>query len=259
MNPSIRLFFLCASVCTSAVVGTAHAAITSVTTSPNAALVALTRVTTVNVGWNAVSNSGGTVSSTQGVFRTPTSTVLGTVSHPLTRVLSGAGTATFSEAVMVPADVSMRARSLGFSHLLYERSFNDGGGAGMGSITLHLASETAATFSISRIALSFSDDTPVIIVERGAKLSAAAAVGYTGSGMVEAVWELAGPNPATEPKYRTLLVTQRALSGGDQATLKSPELPTDSTGMYLVRLNITAPKLGIEEPVIRYSVIEKKN
>lgn len=123
-----------------------------------------------------------------------------------------------------------------------------------------LASADAANFSITRVALSFDGEKPAVVVERDDKLTAQAEISFTGNGLLRGAWEIAGPNPdGDKPQYRTLSQVQQHLAGRDAASLNGPRLPTESSGAYLIRLRITEPTLNFEAPVIRYSVIEKKN
>lgn len=117
----------------------------------------------------------------------------------------------------------------------------------------------AANFAITRMALTFSDQKAVTIVERDAPLAAQAEITFSGNGLLRAAWEVAGPSPhGNDPQYRVLGNVQQPLAGRDATTLPGPRLPTDSIGVYLVRIKVTEPALVIETPVIRYSVIEKK-
>ncbi len=128
------------------------------------------------------------------------------------------------------------------------------------AFTLLVAVASAASFEISRIALSFDDQKAATIVERGSRLTAQAEVSYSGNGLLRATWEVAGPNPdGNNPQYRVLTNVQQPLTGRDAAIVKSPSLPTESTGAYLVRLKVTEPSLGFSAPTVRYSVNEKKN
>jgi hypothetical protein len=43
-------------------------------------------------------------------------------------------------------------------------------------------------------------------------------------------------------------------AGGDKQTLSSPNLPAETSGLFLVRLRITDPAPDFEQPVIRYFV-----
>lgn len=119
---------------------------------------------------------------------------------------------------------------------------------------------SAATFSISRVALTFDELKPPAIVERGSEVNVQAEISFAGNGLLKGAWEVAGPNPdGNNPQYRTLSNVSQFLVGRDASSIKGPRLPTESTGPYLVRLRIIEPVLsGFETPVATYSVIEKK-
>jgi hypothetical protein len=123
-----------------------------------------------------------------------------------------------------------------------------------------IASAYAATFSISRVAITFDEQKPPAIVERSSDLSAQAEVSFSGNGLLKGVWEVAGPNPdASNPQYRTLSNVNQYLVGKDSSVLKGPKLPTESTGPYLVRLRVTEPVPTFDTPVATYNVVEKKS
>lgn len=245
----------------------AESAITAVDTSPNNTNVPLARSTSVAVGWSATTDTAGpvTVSSTQGMFRTPSGVTLGTVNKILSKSIVGPTNITFSEVVLIPMNIIYRAHKMGFDQLRYERSFTDGVAA-TGQITLFITSPKAATFGISRLALLFDDDQPIRIVNRRETLKARVAVAVVGTGLLQATWEVAGPNlevagpnlSADSPVYRPLKTVRQYLSAGDETALAGPELPTDRTGAYLVRLRVAKPELGFDAPVIRYFVQASK-
>ncbi|GEM_PF-6400263 len=239
--------------------GTAQAAVTSVSPSPTSAQAALTNTTSIAVGWNVVSSAGGNVGSVQGVFRGSGGEVLGTVNQPINKSIVGPGVATFSETIQVPTDVAYRAHKMGLANFLYERSFNDGGGAAAGAVTVHITTTSSAGFGISRLALTFDNGEALRLAARDEKLRVAAEISHTGTGLLRASWEIAGPNPnGQKPQWRTLAAVTQGLAG-DPDKVISPLLPTTSTGTYLVRLRITEPAFAFETPIVHYSVIEKKN
>ncbi|HEX9626737.1 MAG TPA: hypothetical protein VGA00_07360 [Acidiferrobacterales bacterium] len=235
-----------------------QAAVTGVAASPSGARVPVARAVSVSAGWSVTTNSAGgvTLSSAQGVFRTPSAVTLATVNKPLTQTVAGPGTATITERVLVPADIIKRAQQAGATQIIYERSFDDGGGAATGQIVLSLATAAAASFSLSRLELGFDDGKPLRVVRRGDALKPRAEVAAVGAGMLRGVWEIAGPGPAAgdAPEFRALEPVTRALGAGDAVTLTGPKLPTDTAGLYQVRLRVERPEPGFELPVLRYVV-----
>lgn len=235
------------------------AAVTGVSATPASENVAIARSTSIPVNWSVTTNTAGsvTLSSALGVFRTTGGTVLGTVSQPLSRTVSGPGTATIQEAVLVPADIVVRASKEGNDRILYQRTFTDGV-PGTGQISLNIVTSGASSFGISALTLNFGEDRALYVAKRGEQLVAHTEISFTGTGLFKGAWEITGPQPNPDkPVWRTLATVNMALTGVESATLKSPHLPTDVYGVFLVRLRLDSPSMGTALPVIRYSVIDK--
>ncbi len=248
----------------------AQADVSSVTTTPAAVNVAVTRATAVAVTWNMVRDNtgtvGATVSSDHGVFRAGSASgpVLGVVNRSLSATKPVSGTSTvfsISESVSVPASVTYQAVKLGAATVVYVRRFSDCATctAGSGVVVLPLTGGAGAAFSVSRLSLRFDDDAPVRIVSQGATLHAYAELTFTGGGVLKGEWQVASPPSARskEPHYRSLAPVSRALAGGERVRIEAPALPTQDKGIYLVRLRISRPALPVsveELPFIRYVV-----
>lgn len=237
--------------------GSARGAITQINTSPSNANLPLGQSSAVRLTWSVVSNLAGnvTISSSQGTFLTPGGKVLGKVDKVLTRPLSGPApkTARFSESLRVPTKVIYQAHKQGFNKFIYRRRFTDGTAAS-GEINFYVTSPRAASFGITRLALLFDDQTPLRIVEQNASFKARAEITFAGSGLLKAVWEIAAPtSTAGQANFRPLKMLRQYMPG-DTVTLASPLLPTDISGIYLIRLRISQPETAFELPVIRYSV-----
>jgi hypothetical protein len=254
----------------------AEASVIGLNVAPSARNVAIGQTATVTATWTVVNSllapSASSSITSFGAF-VPSCTltppfVLGTPTNPVlnsTVPTAGATTITHSviDTVIVPAELIQRARDAGLSNFFYLRRFfvpptievADPGR--FTCVALNITGSGGAGFSVPREALSFDDGAPVRIVPRGHKLQAQADISYTGVGLLQAVWEIAEP-PSTsgEPIYRVLSQVRQSLALGDAQTLKSPELPTGLTGLYLLRLRITDPVAGFEAPVIRYFVGE---
>jgi hypothetical protein len=211
-----------------------------------------------------VANGPITVSSTQGVFRNGCSgaTVLRTVNTTLSATRNAVGVvATFaiSETVQIPLDLIRAAKIAGFDQLAYVRAFTDVGtqipSVAFFCATFPLTSSSAAGFAVTRIALTFDDNSPVRVVRPRETMHARAEIRFNGTGLLQATWELAGPtSTAGEPFYRPLATVRQYFAGGDKLTLASPDLPAEASGLYLVRLRIADPVPDFEQPVIRYFV-----
>ncbi|MEE8482343.1 MAG: hypothetical protein V3S12_03230 [Acidiferrobacterales bacterium] len=255
----ILVISLCVSV-------QSYAAVSLVTTIPTSRSVALGRATSVSIIWRVTDLEpvGGppgpfVVSSTTGTFCyvvTVACITLGTVSKTISKTHSTLGTITLSmpESVLVPSEVVFRAHKLGLSSFRYQRTFTPGGTGDTGWVTLNIGGSAATGFGVSRLALSFDNGAPVRLVSRNDPLQAFADVAFSGSGLLQAFWEVADPTSTSgSPIYRTLRSVNQYLIGNTQ-TLKGPQLPTNSTGLYLVRLRITNPAPGFDAPTIRYFV-----
>jgi len=236
----------------------AWATITSITPTPGTANAPLGGSVSVAVTWRVFTTNGPFVRSPSGTFRTDVGgSVLGTVARLLNQTAAPGATATLTEVILVPTDVIYRAHKLGLSGFVYERDFEDGNGfSGQPQrVTLSIASSAASGFSLSRMSLLFDNGAPVRLLGLKEPLRALAEINFTGTGLVQAVWEVAGPaSTAGEPIYRPLSTVRQYLVGSDKQVLRSPNLPTDTSGFYLVRLRVTDPVPGFDQPNLRYFV-----
>ncbi len=252
----------------------AHASVSSVSVSPSPHSVPLGTPSAYTLTWTVVrdntSNPGTTVTSSQGVFQNVDGTVtFGTVPTVLsqTKPLPGGVVAapppttfTIYESLRVPVDVVYRAYKLGYRRIYYYRVFSDppAGSSSAAVAVIDITGSSAAGFSVTRLSLRFDDDSALRVVDQGSKLGAYAEVSFTGTGQLQAAWEIAEP-PSTQgqPVYRTLQLVRRALAGGERVRIPAPALPTDTPGFYLLRLRVTEPQLPVsveELPFIRYVV-----
>lgn len=204
----------------------------------------------------------GNVTSNSGQFETRGGrgnppTVLGTVSTSLTKSTTGS-TVTFTEMVIVPHNVAIQANRLNEIDFFYRRDFTINGQAQIGRVEIDVVSRSAASFAISRLALSFDNGAPVRVIDRKKPLRANAEITFNGSGMLQAMWEIAGPaSTSGTPVFRPLLPVRQYLIGNETQTLESPALPTDSPGLHLLRFRITDPAPGFDTPIIRYFVTDE--
>lgn len=234
------------------------------TVQPAATVIPIGQASSIVINWTVVNVIVGfpggipyTVTSTSGQF-VAGGTVLGTVNT----VLSASGVNTgvpssvrMSESFIIPPDVTVKANQLGATSIAFVRQFNDGAGPVPLQASLFIGGSAAAQFNIFREALSFDDGSVVRVVQRGDPLTAAAEINFSGGGSMSAVWEVAGPESTPgQPIFRQLQTVTRGLLGSDAAILRSPSLPTDSNGVYLLRLRITNPPLGFEPPQLSYYV-----
>ncbi len=242
--------------------------------------------TTLSVVWRgrAFFDGIGDISSDVGYFtlgdlasREP----LGMVRRPLMeRVTASAdGQATsfsFNETLTVPSGISEQAAAQGARELSYVRQFSVNGIPVTGVQTLRLSAPvapaaplpnaarsslpensdiTASGLIVRRLALRFDDGAPVASVARDEPLRAEAIINYDRAGLFDAVWEVATPATTRgQPVFRRLDNVRQYLGAGQQANLRSPALPTDQPGLYLLRLRLVQPTLEQNDIVLRYQV-----
>jgi hypothetical protein len=266
MNARSNRFLFCALVAIAAGLPlAARATVSSALSSvqPASSIVALGGTQSVLLRWNVTSLLSATgpytVGSNGGSF-VGADSVLGTVNT----TLSGAGVATairtpttvrVTEALTVPAEVTLRAHQLGASFIRFQRQFNDGSGSAFLDTTILIAGSGAAQLGITREALTFDDGSALRVVQRDEALSASAQISFTGAGSLRGAWEIAGPSSTPgQPQFRTLATVTLGLLGSGPEGAKSPPLPTDAPGYYVARLRITDPLPGFEAPQLQYYV-----
>jgi len=245
----------------------APAAVTAGQVAPAQANVALNRAARIAVRWTLTTDAGPFVRSTRAVLEDAAGNVYLTVPGTLSAPAPNAGpqppagtpaseTVRIPETLAIPASALARAFNAGVSRLFYRRDFEDGTGLGRPvSLTLHLTGAGAAGFSVNYVGLRFDDQTVRRLVSPAARLRAQATIRFTGSGQLRAVWEVADPASASgTPVFRPLRVVRRPLFGGQAAIIESPPLPTDRSGLHLVRLRLIEPAVPEEPVVLQYYV-----
>jgi hypothetical protein len=240
-------------VCLAGAAAPAQAMITGIVTVPNSQHIPVGQAMSLTVQWRVTTGVGPLVRSNFGRFGTSDIT-FARVNTVLSQAAAGGATVTLVETVFVPASVAVGAQKYGLSTITYERDFVDADAVPYtGAVTIDFSSALGAGFGVTREELSFDDGTPVRILQVSDALSARAELLTTGTGLLQAVWEVAGP-PSTqgEPVYRPLAQVQQHLVADKPQVLESPPLPTDAPGLYLVRLRITNPTTPFDAPVIRY-------
>lgn len=238
------------------------------TVQPAVSIVALGHTQSIVLHWNVVSSifgtTGGsipyTVTSTSGRFL-GADTLLGTVNTTLSG--SGVNTGTpstvrLTESLTVPASVILKAHQLGATYITFQRQFDDGSGPAFLTAVIVVGGSSMSQFAITREALSFDDGSAVRVVQAHDELTASARLSFIGSGSMRAVWEIAGPSSTPgKPQFRQLGLVTRGLVGHGPEVVKSPALPTDTPGYYVVRLRITDPPPGFDTPQLSYYVGDK--
>ena len=160
---------------------------------------------------------------------------------------------TLTETLTVPRDYVRRALKAGEA-LTYTREFSDDGfGTSVfATVTIVPGSASAADFDVSRIALTFGDDSSSRTTTPGEKLIALARLKTSGAGLVRGAWEIR--DGGVTGNFRTLRNVQQSVAGGQDAVLTSPALPTGEPGRYDVRLRLDAPDVTFDMPYISYYI-----
>ena len=236
------------------------------TVQPATTIVPIGQANSIVLNWTVVSTFAGpqpyTVTSSSGQFLAG-ATVLGTVNTVLNVSGTNSGVPSsvrLPESFVIPADIALKANRLGAATIAYVRQFNDGGGPVALQATLLVGGSAAGQFEIFREALSFDDGAVLRVVQARDPLLAVAEINFSGSGTMTAVWEVAGPSTtAGQPLFRELQPVTRGLIGAEPLTLRSIQLPTDSAGIYQVRLRVTNPQPGFDAPVLSYYVGEARS
>ena len=170
---------------------------------------------------------------------------------------------TAPESFTLPHSVIAGAQKLGITTINYSRTFTDGTPS-TATVKINLLN---TNLSISRESLRFYDNSNYKLVKPTSRLYASAELKYTGTGLLDAFWEVAElKNNIIKPIYTRLSSLRKYLGAGGRITLQSPQLPTFTTGQYIVRLQILKTSSNPQGviftnylpeglPVLRYNVI----
>ena len=204
-----------------------------------------------------------------GIFLAPGPLVLGTVPVRLVDpgpIPAGAPiTTVVTEQLRIPQSVIERARELGLSDIVYSRIWEDApeDESDTAAVRVSFVGGLGGPFQVTRFELRFDDESSLRTVRQDERFTAVANVNYSGAGVIDAVWEIAGPaqSRAAEESasFRTLRRVRRRLDGSGRIFLKSPLLPTEASGLHLVRLRFIEPDTAFELPAIRYFVLEGRS
>lgn len=232
-----------------------------VSSLPAVAPVVLGRSGSTTLRWNITTGYAGAaqLSSARGTFRAGLrGPVLATVETALSRGVAGAGSYQLAETVNVTAGLLEQAQRMGATQLVYERSFDDGFATVDGRIVLQMVGSAGGGFELHRLELNLGEYGVTGLVARGAALRSQAEILFSGAGLLSGRWEVATPETTRgQPVFRTLGLVREPLAAGGRVRLLSPELPTDTVGLYLVRLRVDDPAVDFELPVLRYFVSER--
>lgn len=246
---------------------------------------------TVTVVWRgAVGGFAGstTVRSNAGLFRIDArgaQQTLGTRPVAVSAVVAASPTGGVSpfeivETFALPQTVVEAARQAGADRILYQREFSESAGGvdrNNGRVAIPVppvapptappggpppaappadTAPAASALRVERLQLRLEDGRPFALVAAGAHLSAVAGLRYAGSGLLDAVWEIAEPAAAEagELAFRPLQRVRRYLGAGRDVVLQSPPLPTGQTGPYRLRLRLVQPPVDFPPPELAYQV-----
>jgi hypothetical protein len=242
-----------------------------VTTSPSTPIsIKDNQVNTVTINWVGsslpatafpsgtsyqISSTLGTLSDIQGSFP---SAINRTVSTTLVAAPNSTLAFTIRERLLIPKSALFRARQNGSTQLQYTRIFVDGTDNSpiTAVATLRITNSTSGLLAISQIDLRFSTNNLTEVVRNDEVLFAYANVSHAGSGIFDAVWEIATPaSTSGNPVFTTIATVRKLLAAGRNVLVESPPLPTDITGNYLVRLRTRLPETNFDILQIRYSVL----
>ncbi len=244
-----------------------NAIIISANGSSNPNNISLTGTNIKQIQWQLVLEpsrfSQVSVRSQSGIFYDPSLKVpLGRVDTPIVKqklAIKGQPTRfNIIERLRIPQSIVKKARLLGLNQIIFQRSFTDApDNTSLAANTLFQLSSgsIAGQLNIERIQLEFENQRRSLIIPRGSQLNARAIIKYKGTGLFEYRWEIASP-PSTggNPIFFPLIVRKQYLLAGDQVTIQSPNLPSDLSGTYLLRLVVTKPETVIDLKTLGYRV-----
>ena len=169
------------------------------------------------------------------------------------------GSTVLTEEVTITPALVMAARKQGGNAIAFCRTFQESLSPNTYQARLTLPIRSGGIdnpeLSLEYIRLRFDDGSVSRVVPTGAALLIHAEVRYSGRGLLRAVWEVA--DPATTrgtPVYRPLQHIQRNLSAGGRENLVSTLLPTQISGLHMVRLRVLQPAIEAPGLVLRYFV-----
>jgi hypothetical protein len=245
----------------------------AVTTTPAQIQLPLTRTTpTYTIRWS-IASSGPIIpplTSAEGVFQlNPNSPPLGTVARPFVVTMPTTidgdliSPVSVSETFRVPPDVVNAARAAGAASIQYSRTWNWGSVTGgqvaiNGALGINFTGGLGGPFQVTRFDLQFDDRSQLRIAKQLESFKAIATVNYQGTGVISAVWEVSSVAQSralqSQVAFRILKRVRRRLDGAGRIFLESPELPSQESGLHLVRLRFLEPDTAFELQPIRYFV-----
>ena len=227
-------------------------------TATLAATVPTTFVWTVKVPNLTGSNPTGLVlTSPQATVSTPGGQVLQVLARPLSITLSASAQGSVAETFTLSPATIVEAQRLGVNALLLQRTFGVAPYGGTATVQIALGGSAGGGLALARVSLHFDDRSLVRMLRAGDTAVAIAEINYTGSGVLNGLWEIAGP-PSTlgEPVFVPLAATSVNLGGGGLTEVTSPVLPATLPGSYFVRFRVRSPAVPFAGLLLQYAVAE---
>lgn len=258
MKKILQILLLCSAALTSA-----NAIATTLTAplAPSNYLVGSNSMISFNWTLENFGNGGGTADSSNGTFTLTTGTTIPPQGGPqslATPIATGGGFLSVisppigiffaPESITVPAAAYDAARQNNLTTIYYARRFTTTEGTTVYAfLQINLtfpASNPGAALNISRVALRFSDNTSVKVIQPDTHIMAVADISYTGSGLFDAMWEIAEPvSTMGQPMFVPMQPVRQFLVAGGRVYLQTPVLPTQKQGLHILRLRICSPVL----------------
>lgn len=209
---------------------------------------------------NTVSPAVATLSSDVGTFAiggTTVATFNSRISRVNTTPPGGRTFTTITEVITVPQSVAFQMSRNPGAVATFSRTFRDATAfTATGAARLVPTGGGSGQLGISRLDLAFEDGARIKIVQQKAPLRAIATINFTGSGTQRFEWQIATPASAAGALiFRTLRILNANLAGFSARDVKSPPLPTQTSGLHIIRLVPLDSTSGFSAPEIRYFVI----
>jgi hypothetical protein len=269
MKKILRILLACLSALTSA---NALASTLTAPLAPSSYQVGSNSMISFNWTLENFGNGGGTADSSNGTFTLTTGTTIPPQGGPqslATPIAAGGGFLSVSsptigiffapESITVPAAAYDAARQNNLTTIYYARRFTTTEGTTVYAfLQINLtfpATNPNAALNISRVALRFSDNTSVKVIQPDTHIMAVADISYTGSGLFDAMWEIAEPvSTMGQPVFVPIQPVRQFLVAGGRVYLQTPVLPTQKQGLHILRLRVIQPALNFTAPILQYSV-----
>jgi hypothetical protein len=242
--------------------GSAAMAASSASVTPGSVTASLASTLPVTFTWSVtvtVPPTGAApptmLTSPQGLVSTPGGEVLQVITLPLTVHLGAGGQGFATETVALSPATIRTALQLGVNTLLLSRSFGVKPLGATAAATIHIGGGASGALALSRVSLHFEDRSLVRVLRSGDSAVAVAEINYTGSGVLNGLWEVAAP-PSTqgEPVFVPVASTSVNLASGGLTEVSSPALPATLEGSYYVRFRIRSPVVPFTSLLLRYAV-----